>query len=198
MLWIHLEGRSFWNVAHYPNNANRPGWARAEGPNLLYKGDALEKMGSLLRGKQVAPVGWVGVLLSWGGEQQQRKCWDWQEKLVEVFSYVAGHSCSTALSCAWGLRVAELAAGGRELQSQAGKVAHSELHFSSICLCKIVRVDAIRTPAFQKCGMKLNNAGMSLDEWRVHKSLLQGHSSLSLLPKHSACHVFLVVALKGD
>lgn len=175
-----------------------PGWARAEGPNLLHKGDALQKMGSLLRGKQVAPVGWVGVLLSWGGEQQQRKCWDWQEKLVEVFSSVAGHSCSAALSCAWGLRVAELAAGGRELQSQAGKVAHSELLFSSIHLCKIIRVDAIKAPAFQKCAMKLNNSRTSLDGWSVHNSPLQGHSSVSLIPKLSACHEFLVIVFKGD
>ena len=148
MLWIHLEGRSSWNGAHYPNNPNRLAWVRAEGPNLVYKEDAWQKMGSLLRGKQVALVGWVGTLLSWGGEQQQQKCWAWQEKLVEVLSYVAGHSCSTALCRAWRLSVAELAAGGGELQSQTEKVVHSELCFSSItvkCLgCTVSRLQAFR------------------------------------------------------
>lgn len=57
MLWIYLEGRSSWNAAHCPDNANWHGWARAGGPNLLCKGDALQKMGSLLRGEQVASVG---------------------------------------------------------------------------------------------------------------------------------------------
>lgn len=106
-------------------------------------------MGSLLRGKQVALVGWVGTLLSWGGEQQQCKCWDWQKKLVEVLPYVAGHSCSTALCHAWRLRVAELAAGCGELQSQAGKAVHAGFHFSSIFVkwsgCVVLGLQAFRS-----------------------------------------------------
>lgn len=161
MLWIHLEEGSSWNGTHYSNNANRLGWAGAGGPNLVYKEDTWQGMEGLLRGKQVALVSWVGALLSWGGEQQQHKCWDWQEKLVEVLSYVSGHSCSEVLCRAWILSAAELAAG--ELQSQAGKVVHSELHFSSNIVkwsgCLISGLQG-----FQEFGMKLNNLGTFSDE----------------------------------
>lgn len=146
MLWIHLEEWSSWNGARFSNNANQPEWAGAGGPNLVYKEDAWEGMGGLLRGKQVALVSWVGALLSWGGEQQQLKCW------------LTGKVSGSAFLCCWAqlqqsaslcLNTLCCWACSWRATEPGRKVIHSELHFSSNTVkwsgCRILGLQAFRS-----------------------------------------------------